>query len=196
MEYRELAIQFAYVTMFSIVFPLGAVMSLTRNLVEGHYDALTMFRDHRRPVPRRLSSKRPIGEWEKMFSIQIYISCILTGFLATFSTGHLEAYVDWLRIAVDPKFNNNQDDPFSCQSVPHNTLSGGPGATVPARLGARGMAGTRLTSVRSSTMPCCPISTAGSTGSRRLTNLSASGTRMTGRCFVRYLCTCDLVASM
>ena len=52
-EYAELVGQFTYITMFTIVFPLGALMSAFRNLFEAHWDAERMWRDFKRPVPSR-----------------------------------------------------------------------------------------------------------------------------------------------
>ena len=62
-EYDELAAQFSYVSVFTIVVPIGAIMSLARNLVEGHTDLLHTFRDFRRPVPRIIDDTAVIGEW-------------------------------------------------------------------------------------------------------------------------------------
>ena len=57
-EYDEIATQFAYVSTFTIVIPVGSIMSLIRNLIEVHTDALHTFRDFRRPVPRMIDSKQ------------------------------------------------------------------------------------------------------------------------------------------
>ena len=62
-EYDELAAQFSYVSVFTIVVPIGAIMSLARNLVEGHTDLMHTFRDFRRPVPRIIDDTAVIGEW-------------------------------------------------------------------------------------------------------------------------------------
>ena len=77
-EYAELVGQFSYVTMFTIVFPLGALMSLLRNLFEAQWDAQRMWRDFKRPVPSRPSSTHPLGGWEKMIATQTTISCLFT----------------------------------------------------------------------------------------------------------------------
>lgn len=91
-EYDELATQFSYVSTFTIVIPIGALMSFCRNLIEVHSDALHMFRDFRRPIPAIVDSKATIGEWETMFQIQIYLACTLTTAMFCFCTGHLEAF--------------------------------------------------------------------------------------------------------
>ena len=61
-------------------------MSLVRNLFEAHADANTMFRDFRRPIPRRPASKKPIGEWGHMLRLQTYISTVICGGIVSFTT--------------------------------------------------------------------------------------------------------------
>lgn len=77
-EYAELVGQFSYVTMFTVVFPLGAVMALLRNLFEAQWDASRMWRDFKRPVPRRPSLTNPLGGWEQMIATQTTLSCLFT----------------------------------------------------------------------------------------------------------------------
>lgn len=88
-EYAELVGQFSYVTMFTVVFPLGAVMALLRNLVEAQWDASRMWRDFKRPIPSRPSSTRPLGGWEKMIGTQTTISCIFTSAFFVRTACHL-----------------------------------------------------------------------------------------------------------
>lgn len=93
-EYAELVGQFAYVTMFTIVFPLGALMAATRNLFEAQWDASRMWRDFRRPVPSRPSQTHPLGGWEDMIRIQGTVACLFTSGFFVFCTGMLEAWVE------------------------------------------------------------------------------------------------------
>eukprot|EP01043_Picozoa_sp_COSAG02_P036228 COSAG02_NODE_2640_length_8349_cov_40.398545_2_plen_730_part_00 len=121
-EYDELATQFSYVSVFTIVIPIGALMSLCRNLLEAHWDALHAFRDFRRPIPRLINSESTIGEWETVFQFQVYIACTLTTALFCFCTGHLEAFSELLASSLASGNATAQDAPhgmdagfLSCQ---------------------------------------------------------------------------------
>ena len=92
-EFAELAGQFSYITMFTIVFPLGALIAATRNLCEAQWDASRMWRDFRRPVPARPSPTHPLGGWEDMIRIQGTVACVFTSAFFVFCTGMLEAWV-------------------------------------------------------------------------------------------------------
>ena len=47
----QLVQQYSYVSMFSMLFPLGGLMSVMRSALEANSDAYTMFRSYRRPIP-------------------------------------------------------------------------------------------------------------------------------------------------
>jgi hypothetical protein len=83
-----------YITMFTIVFPLGSLMAALRNLFEAHYDAERMWRDSKRPVPSRPSLTHPLGGWEDMLSVEVSLACFFTSGFFVFCTGQLEAWVD------------------------------------------------------------------------------------------------------
>ena len=59
-EYVEIVLQLAWVSSFSVIFPLGPLISLANNAVELRSDMLKMTRVQGRPIPRTATS---IGPW-------------------------------------------------------------------------------------------------------------------------------------
>ena len=74
---------------FTIVFPLGSLMSLTRNLFEAQWDARRMWRDFKRPVPSRPSQQHSLEGWEDTVRTQVTVACILTSGFFVFCTGQV-----------------------------------------------------------------------------------------------------------
>mmetsp|Transcript_6340 Transcript_6340/g.10817 ORF Transcript_6340/g.10817 Transcript_6340/m.10817 type:complete len:823 (+) Transcript_6340:127-2595(+) len=70
-EYLELWVQFGQVTLFSVVFPLGALFALFNNVIELRTDAFKMLRAERRGIPERASG---IGSWLEAFEVLGYIA--------------------------------------------------------------------------------------------------------------------------
>lgn len=65
-EYMELAIQFGYLTLFALAFPLSTSLAFIGLWIEMHTDKIKLIHLVRRPVP--LSAKN-IGTWFHIFSI-------------------------------------------------------------------------------------------------------------------------------
>ena len=59
-DFAEMLVQFGYVTLFSLAFPLAPAFALLNNVVEVQLDASKLCRDMRRPVARKASN---IGVW-------------------------------------------------------------------------------------------------------------------------------------
>jgi len=55
-----MVVQFGYVSLFSIVWPLGAIISFANNWIELRSDAVKMCINYRRPFPQRSEN---IGPW-------------------------------------------------------------------------------------------------------------------------------------
>ena len=69
-------------------------------------------------LQRKVFSEQPIGAWESIFNMQVYVSCITVAGLAAFSTGQLEAWVVLIKgLVVDPHFNNDPSDMFACKPM-------------------------------------------------------------------------------
>jgi len=72
-DYSEMVVQFGYISLFSIVWPLGSVTSLINNWIELRSDAIKMCINHRRPYPQRSEN---IGPWIGILSIISWISSL------------------------------------------------------------------------------------------------------------------------
>lgn len=70
MDYAELAVQFGYITLFVVAFPLAPLLALANNYVEFRSDAFKLLTQMQRPVPR---GAEDIGAWQGVFTT---ISCI------------------------------------------------------------------------------------------------------------------------
>lgn len=70
MDYAELAVQFGYITLFVVSFPLAPLLALANNYVEFRSDAFKLLTQMQRPVPR---GAEDIGSWQAVFTT---ISCI------------------------------------------------------------------------------------------------------------------------
>ena len=70
MDYAELAVQFGYITLFVVAFPLAPFLALANNYVEFRSDAFKLLTQMRRPVPR---GAEDIGSWQGVFTA---ITCI------------------------------------------------------------------------------------------------------------------------
>ncbi|CAN0077413.1 unnamed protein product [Scytosiphon promiscuus] len=70
MDYAELAVQFGYITLFVVSFPLAPLLALANNYVETRSDAFKLLTQMQRPVPR---GAEDIGAWQSVFTT---ISCI------------------------------------------------------------------------------------------------------------------------
>lgn len=72
-DYREMVMQFGYVAMFSVAWPLAACCFLVNNWVELRSDALKIAISSRRPIPWRTDS---IGPWLTALSFLSWLGSI------------------------------------------------------------------------------------------------------------------------
>jgi hypothetical protein len=102
-DYNEMIIQFGYVTLFVVAFPLAPVLALLNNYFEIRIDAHKLIRETRRPDP---SGAQDIGTWgtiiEIMSSISVISNVALVCFTSVLTTKHLSAYDRvWLFTGVE-----------------------------------------------------------------------------------------------
>mmetsp|Transcript_13493 Transcript_13493/g.39828 ORF Transcript_13493/g.39828 Transcript_13493/m.39828 type:complete len:778 (+) Transcript_13493:57-2390(+) len=83
-EYAELTIQFGYVTMFAVAFPLGAAICFVNNVIERKWDATKLVLLSRRP---RYRGAEDIGTWEAIINI-IGIIAVVTNVLLMLLTSN------------------------------------------------------------------------------------------------------------
>lgn len=70
-EYMELVIQFGFLTMFSVAFPVSFMLALFTNIFEIQVDKQKMLRFTRRPIPKLAHS---IGSWQKVLEFISFCS--------------------------------------------------------------------------------------------------------------------------
>ncbi|KAF0716863.1 Aste57867_2628 [Aphanomyces stellatus] len=79
-DYNEMVIQYGFVTLFVVAFPLTPAMALFNNLFEVHLDSFKLCSAYRRPFPHRASD---IGSWNfflnlmNMFAVVTNIGILL-----------------------------------------------------------------------------------------------------------------------
>eukprot|EP00455_Lapot_gusevi_P023464 TRINITY_DN2438_c0_g1_i2.p1 TRINITY_DN2438_c0_g1~~TRINITY_DN2438_c0_g1_i2.p1 ORF type:complete len:177 (-),score=61.83 TRINITY_DN2438_c0_g1_i2:157-687(-) len=84
-----MVMQFGYITMFSVVWPLIPFFGWLNNIFEIRGDAFKIFYQYRRPLPRRASD---IGTWFHCLRSVAILSVMMNAVLICLSTGHLEYY--------------------------------------------------------------------------------------------------------
>jgi hypothetical protein len=72
-DYSEMVVQFGYVSLFSIVWPIGSLISFINNWIELRSDAIKMCINYRRPFPQRTEN---IGPWLDILSLLSWISSL------------------------------------------------------------------------------------------------------------------------
>ncbi|CAF1501688.1 unnamed protein product, partial [Adineta steineri] len=111
-EYLELVIQFGFVTLFAVAFPLAPLFALANNIVELRLDAWKLLTRYKRPVPFKAAD---IGIWSDIFSGVSYLAVLTNAIVIAWtsefipkmayrilqSTGSsLSGYVDWTLTSI------------------------------------------------------------------------------------------------
>lgn len=82
-DYNEMVIQYGFVTLFVVAFPLTPLLALINNYLEVHVDAFKLCVGHRRPFPRRTKS---IGSWFYFLRVMSNIAMITNCALILFTS--------------------------------------------------------------------------------------------------------------
>lgn len=86
LDYLDALIQFSYVIMFTVVWPLLPFPAFFNNLLEVRGDAFRLLFANRRPMPRRDTS---IGEWATVLSYANIIAVtVVMGFIVVYHWGY------------------------------------------------------------------------------------------------------------
>uniref|UniRef100_K3W8K8 EF-hand domain-containing protein n=1 Tax=Globisporangium ultimum (strain ATCC 200006 / CBS 805.95 / DAOM BR144) TaxID=431595 RepID=K3W8K8_GLOUD len=86
LDYLDACIQFSYVIMFTVVWPLLPLPAFVNNLLEVRGDAFRLLFGNRRPMPRRDTS---IGEWMTVLSYANIIGVtVVMGFIVAYHWGY------------------------------------------------------------------------------------------------------------
>uniref|UniRef100_A0A336M8Y6 Anoctamin n=1 Tax=Culicoides sonorensis TaxID=179676 RepID=A0A336M8Y6_CULSO len=89
-EYLELVIQFGFVMLFIVAFPLAPLLALLNNVLEMRLDAKKYLLHFRRPVPRRV---KDIGHWNNILQMICRMSVITNAILIAFSSDFIPQIV-------------------------------------------------------------------------------------------------------
>ncbi|CAH7688249.1 calcium-activated chloride channel-domain-containing protein [Phakopsora pachyrhizi] len=77
-EYAEMAIQFGYVVLWTVIWPISPLFSFVNNFFELRTDAIKLTKQSRRPVPIRSDS---IGPWIDVLSTLSWLGAIINSSL-------------------------------------------------------------------------------------------------------------------
>jgi len=99
-DYAEMVIQFGFVTLFVVAFPLTPVLALINNILELHVDSFKLCFGFRRPFPQIGSN---IGKWAFFMTLQSTISVVTNIAIIIFTTtlfNGMRLYQKWLLFVV------------------------------------------------------------------------------------------------
>ncbi|XP_058804828.1 anoctamin-4-like isoform X2 [Phymastichus coffea] len=120
-EYLEMVIQFGFITLFVVAFPLAPLFALANNVFEMRLDASKFLRHYRRPVPRRA---RDIGIWGRILEALARISITTNGFIIAFSSTFIPRLVYMAVVSPDKTdvgFLNHSLAVFNTKDFANNT---------------------------------------------------------------------------
>lgn len=105
-EYLEMVIQYGFITIFVVAFPLAPFFALLNNIFEMRLDAKKFLLYYRRSVPKRV---RDIGSWYRIMQIICRLSVMSNAFIIAFSSNLIPemVYHFYLRKhMVEPSYLN------------------------------------------------------------------------------------------
>ncbi|KAJ3041892.1 hypothetical protein HK097_002156, partial [Rhizophlyctis rosea] len=79
-DYAEMVVQFGYLALFSVAWPLAPVACFVNNFIELRSDAVKMCKTTRRPTPARADN---IGPWGRILTLISWLGSITTTSLTT-----------------------------------------------------------------------------------------------------------------
>mmetsp|Transcript_6784 Transcript_6784/g.10767 ORF Transcript_6784/g.10767 Transcript_6784/m.10767 type:complete len:757 (-) Transcript_6784:247-2517(-) len=85
-DYAELSIQFGYVTLFVVAFPLAPLLAWLANYIEIGSDGQKLLYEHQRAMP---TGNQDIGTWQAIFGMLSSIAVVTNAALVAFTTGML-----------------------------------------------------------------------------------------------------------
>jgi len=88
-DYNEMAIQFGYVTLFAVAFPLAPLAALLNNFVEARTDLFKLIKGMQRPRPKEASD---IGPWLRILEIISYLAVITNSAIIVWTSQELNKY--------------------------------------------------------------------------------------------------------
>lgn len=89
-EHLDKVIQFGFITLFVVAFPLAPLLALLNNICEMRSDAKKYLLHYRRPVPKRI---RDIGYWTSIMEVVCRLSVLTNALIIAFSTSFIPELV-------------------------------------------------------------------------------------------------------
>ena len=136
-DYAEMATQFGYITLWSVVWPLSPVMGFVNNFFELRSDAAKISVNTRRPVPVRAET---IGPWLETFGFIAWLSALNNAALVylfqqsdqAFEKGH-STYETTMRSHIHPSGVTSDQSALSfSRLLPKNIPTSGPAGAIVA----------------------------------------------------------------
>lgn len=97
-DFKDMAIQFGYVTLFAASFPLAALFALLNNIFEIRSDAFLLCRSHQRPP---WQAQEDIGSWAAVLMFVSVVNTMCNACLTGFVGGQMQ---HWAGLADDATF--------------------------------------------------------------------------------------------
>ncbi|XP_055711894.1 anoctamin-4 isoform X2 [Phlebotomus papatasi] len=97
-DYLEMIIQYGFITIFVVAFPLAPLFALLNNIFEMRLDAKKFLKFYRRPVPKRV---KDIGVWYNIMNILVRIAVVSSAFIIAFSSNFIPRLVYMLSVNPD-----------------------------------------------------------------------------------------------
>lgn len=98
-EYLEMVIQYGFVTLFAVAFPLAPFFALVNNIFEMRLDAKKFLKYYRRSIPRRV---RDIGTWNQIMQIICRLAIMSNAFIIAFSSNLIPELVHSFYVRKEP----------------------------------------------------------------------------------------------
>ncbi|XP_021713191.1 anoctamin-1 [Aedes aegypti] len=82
-DYVKMVIQYGFITIFVVAFPLAPLFALLNNVFETRLDAMRYLKFYKRPVPKRV---RDIGMWYDIMDVIAKMAVVSSAFIIAFSS--------------------------------------------------------------------------------------------------------------
>ena len=96
-DYAEMVVQYGFVTLFVVAFPLTPVLALANNVLELHVDSIKLCFGFRRPFP---FAGQNIGQWELFMNMISSISVVTNIAIIIFTTDLFATWPEWQKWAL------------------------------------------------------------------------------------------------
>ncbi|XP_050091093.1 anoctamin-4-like [Anopheles aquasalis] len=103
-EYLKMVIQYGFITIFVVAFPLGPLFALLNNLMETRLDAKKFLLYYKRAIPQRV---RDLGIWYNIMHVVGKLAVITSAFIIGFSSNFIPRLMYQPEVGTDRGFVNH-----------------------------------------------------------------------------------------